>query len=81
MLIRADLLNGKLTVQHLTSLNLLKLFSPKFYCLPKIHKPDIPLRPIGSPMYLLAKFLTSIISPLAGNTITHVKKLITFLEI
>ncbi|UYV78915.1 hypothetical protein LAZ67_17000248 [Cordylochernes scorpioides] len=40
---------------------------PNFYGLPKIHKPNIPLRPIvsyaGSPLYPLTKFLSSIISP------------------
>ncbi|UYV74386.1 hypothetical protein LAZ67_11003346 [Cordylochernes scorpioides] len=40
---------------------------PNFYGLPKIHKPNIPLRPIvsyaGSPLYPLTKFLSSVISP------------------
>ena len=43
-----------------------------FYGLPNIHKTDTPLRPIvsaiGSPTYKLAKFVTSVISPLMGNT-------------
>ena len=51
--------------------------APRFYGLPKIHKPNIPLRPIvsaiGSPTYSLAKFVTSIIFPLAGMTPSHVK--------
>ena len=38
---------------------------PKFYGLPKIHKPDVPLRPIvasqGSPTYNLAKYLAEMI--------------------
>ena len=46
--------------------------APKLYRLPKIHKPDVPLRPIivstiGSATYYLAKELTKIISPLAGT--------------
>ncbi|UYV70929.1 hypothetical protein LAZ67_8001139 [Cordylochernes scorpioides] len=40
---------------------------PIFYGLPKIHKPNNPLRPIvsytGSPIYPLAKYLSTIISP------------------
>ena len=50
--------------------------APRFYGLPKIHKPDMPLRPIvstiGSPTYSLAKFVTKIISPLTGQTVAHV---------
>ena len=55
-----------------------------FYGLPKIHKPDNPLRPIvsaiGSPTYHLAKFVTSIISPLMGNTSSFVKNAKNFSE-
>ena len=51
--------------------------APRFYGLPKIHKPDIPLRPIvaaiGSPTFSLAKFVTSVISPLVGNTSSYVR--------
>ena len=49
---------------------------PRFYGLPKIHKPSVPLRPIvsciGSPSYQLSKYIASIISPLAGKTSSHV---------
>ena len=42
-----------------------------FYGLPKIHKPDIPLRPItssiGSSTYELSKHLVAVISPLQNN--------------
>ena len=41
------------------------------YGLPKVHKTDIPLRPIlaayNSPSYLLSKFLVPILSPLTTN--------------
>ena len=51
--------------------------APRFYGLPKLHKPDIPLRPIvsaiGSPTYSIAKFVTSIISPLVGKTSSFVR--------
>ncbi|XP_076396721.1 uncharacterized protein LOC143265924 [Megachile rotundata] len=46
--------------------------APRLYGLPKIHKPNIPLRPIistiGSPTYKLSKYLTSVLKPLTGNT-------------
>ena len=57
---------------------------PRIYGLPKIHKPDIPLRPIvlciGSPTYQLSKHITSLISPLAGHTSSHVKNSRHFTE-
>ena len=57
---------------------------PRIYGLPKVHKPEVPLRPIasciGSPSYCLSKFITSLISPLGGKTSTHVKNSKHFLE-
>ena len=48
--------------------------SPKFYGLPKIHKPGIPLRPIvssiGTVTYNTAKELAKILKPLVGLS-TH----------
>ena len=45
---------------------------PKFYGLPKIHKPDVFLRPIvasqGSPTYKLAKYLAEILKPRVGKS-------------
>jgi hypothetical protein len=45
---------------------------PQLCGLPKMHTPNIPLRPvvsfIHSPCYALAEFLNIIHSPLAGNT-------------
>ncbi|CAG9569803.1 unnamed protein product [Danaus chrysippus] len=50
---------------------------PKLYGLPKIHKQDVPLRPIVSQIdsstYKLAKFLSKILSPLRGHTKSFVK--------
>ena len=47
---------------------------PKFYGLPKIHKPDTPLRPIvsscGSVTYGVAKELAKILKPLVGKSPT-----------
>ncbi|XP_077986089.1 uncharacterized protein LOC144440576 [Glandiceps talaboti] len=49
---------------------------PKFYGLPKVHKLNIPLRPIvssvGSITYNCAKFLAGILSPLVGKSKHHV---------
>ena len=49
---------------------------PKFYGLPKIHKKNIPLRPIvfnfGSVSYGVAKELARIIKPLMRNSQHHV---------
>ncbi|XP_019619742.1 PREDICTED: uncharacterized protein LOC109466463 [Branchiostoma belcheri] len=50
---------------------------PKFYGLPKVHKPDCPLRPIvatrGSIMYQTAKFVANILAPMVGKTQHHLK--------
>ena len=50
----------------------------------KVHKPDVPLRPIvasrGSPTYETARFLTSILQPLVGNTPHHVSNSKQFVE-
>ena len=45
---------------------------PKLYGLPKLHKPNIPMRPIvsfcGSPTYELPKYLTTVLKPLTNET-------------
>ena len=45
---------------------------PRFYGLPKIHKPGIPLRPnvsfVNSPTYAISGHLARILSPVVGNT-------------
>ena len=50
---------------------------PLLYGLPKIYKPETPLRPIvsflNSPTYGLSKHLVSILSPLVGKSTSHVK--------
>ena len=55
--------------------------SSKFYGLPKIHKRDIPLRPIvssrGSINYEVAKELARILRPLVGNSPTTSRTLVT----
>ena len=45
---------------------------PKLYGLPKLHKPNIPMRPIvsfcGSPTYELSKYLTTVLKPLTNES-------------
>ena len=57
---------------------------PKFYGLPKIHKPDTPLRPIvsscGSVTYGVAKELAKIIKPLVGKSPHHINSTQDFVE-
>ena len=57
---------------------------PKFYGLPKIHKKNIPLRPIvssiGSVAYGLAKVLADIFKPLMGCSEHHVQNSQKFVE-
>ena len=57
---------------------------PRIYGLPKIHKPNVPLRPIvsfiGTATYQLAKFLKQILAPLVGNTQYTVKNSSKFVE-
>ncbi|XP_071054163.1 uncharacterized protein [Onthophagus taurus] len=57
---------------------------PRIYGLPKIHKPDVPLRPIvsaiNSPTYQLAKHLAKILSPFTGNTESYVRDSTHFVE-
>ena len=57
---------------------------PKFYGLPKIHKPDTPLRPIvsscGSVTYGMAKELAKILKPLVGKSPHHTNSIQDFVE-
>ena len=57
---------------------------PKFYGLPKIHKPDTPLRPIvsscGSVTYGVAKELAKILKPLVGKSPHQITSTQDFVE-
>ena len=57
---------------------------PKFYGLPKIHKPDTPLRPIvsscGSVPYGVANELAKILKPLVGKSSHHTTSTQDFVE-
>ncbi|KAG8240048.1 hypothetical protein J437_LFUL016903 [Ladona fulva] len=50
---------------------------PRLYGLPKVHKEGIPLRPIvngiNSPTYLLARYLSKLLTPLIGESNRAVK--------
>ena len=58
--------------------------APQMYGLPKVHKDGTPMRPIvstiGSPSYKLAKELTRILTPLAGNTMHAMKNSMSFVD-
>ena len=57
---------------------------PKFYGLPKIHKPDTPLWPVvsrcGSVTYGVAKELAIILKPLVGKSTHHINSTQDFVE-
>ena len=58
--------------------------APKFYGLPKIHKPDTPLWPIlssrGLVTYEVAKVFTKILKPLVGKSSHHIYSTQDFVE-
>ena len=58
--------------------------TPPLYGLPKIHKRDVPLRPIASfvhfPSYQLSKRLAQTLAPLVGNSESHVTNLSQFVS-
>ena len=57
---------------------------PKFYGLPKIHKPDTPLRPVVSSCesvtYGVAKELAKILKPFVGKSPHHINSTQDFVE-
>ena len=58
--------------------------SPKFYRLPKIHKPGIPLRPIvssrGTVTYITAKELAKILKPLSSHHVLNTRDFVQQLK-
>ena len=62
----------KITSPVYSMLKCIKGVTPKIYGLPKVHKVNLPLRPIvafvGSPTYNLSKFLINVLSPLLKQT-------------
>ena len=63
---------------------LTRCVAPKFYGLPKIHKPDTSLRSIVSSCrsvtYGVAKELTKILKPLVGKSPHHINSTHDFVE-
>ena len=57
---------------------------PKYYGLPKVHKPGMPFRPIisgiGSVTHATAKELSRIFKPLVGKSTHHVKNNMDFIQ-
>ena len=68
---------GHITETQYKRLNQHHSKAPHMYGLPKIHKPNVPLRPIvscrGSACHPLSQFLVKVINPLAGKTESYVK--------
>ncbi|XP_072146239.1 uncharacterized protein [Dermacentor andersoni] len=58
--------------------------APALYGLPKVHKPNVPLRPIvdytRSPLYKLSAYLHQLLAPLVGKSSTHVSNSCDFIE-
>ena len=55
-----------------------------FYGRPKVHKPDVPLRPIvscvGTALYNTSKFLARLLRPLSGKTSSFIRNSADFCE-
>ena len=77
------LLDNKIKQNKYYWLHCSKAVMPRFYGLPKIHKVNVPLRPIvsfvNSPTYNISKFLSTIIKPLMTNRFS-VKNSIDFID-
>ena len=58
--------------------------APRFYGLPKVHKPGTPVRPIvssiGSISYPCAKYIAGILKPLVGKTSSFIKNSADFVD-
>ncbi|XP_055591158.1 uncharacterized protein LOC129743207 [Uranotaenia lowii] len=67
-----------------TKLQTFHCHPPRIYGLPKIHKPERPLRPvvstIGSATNSVARYLTDILNNIVGKTEYHVKNSFVFAE-
>ena len=67
-----QLVKEKITSPVYSTLKCTKGVTPKIYGLPKVHKVNLPLRPIvafvGSPTYNLSKFLINVLSLLLKQT-------------
>ena len=79
-----QLKKGAITETLYSSVRLLAGRLPLLYSLPKVHKPAVPLRSIVSfvhfPTHQLSKYLARILSPLVGNSSSHVGNSYTFTQ-
>ena len=77
-------LKPKLDIAVWFTLNPKSNLPPRFYALPKIHKPDVPIRPIidftNTPTYRLSKYLAHILKPLQKVTEFSIKNSYEFVE-
>lgn len=75
---------GKFTDSVYFNLRSTDAICARLYGLPKVHKPDVPLRPIvsfvNSPTYDLSKLLCNILTPLTNNSVHSVKNSFVFAE-
>ena len=76
---------GNLTDSQYRQLNQHHSKLPHMYGLPKIHKDNVPLRPIvscrGSACHPLSQFLVKTIRPLSGKSASHVKNSTHFVSL
>jgi len=81
-LIKKLLTNKKLTETEAKKLTIHNAVTPKIYGLPKLHKPNIPLRPITSsvqsPFYNLSKYLSNCLSKITGKNDFYIRDSFTF---
>ena len=67
-----QLVKEKISSSVYSTLKCIKCVSPKIHSLPKVHKVNLPLRPIvafvGSLTYNLSKLLINVLSPLLKQT-------------
>ena len=76
--------NGRFTEAQYFKLRSTDGIIPRIYGLIKIHKNDLPLRPIvsmiGSPLYEVSKYLATVIAPSVGTTCFSVKNTFQFVN-
>ena len=69
--------SSKITKEASFRLKITDATTPRLYALPKLHKENIPLRPIvsftDSPTYGLAKELSFLLKPLIGKSKYHIR--------
>ena len=81
-LIKKLLNNKHLSETEAKKLTIHNAVAPKIYGLPKLHKTNIPLRPIvssiQSPFYNLSKYLSNCLSKITGKNDYYIKDSFTF---